>query len=144
MSAFQAQCRAAAVAFLTDYASSAGVRLQVYPGRPRSINPPTGFVDALREMDDFRGPVNVQRVVEVTVLIVHGTYDSADSAAQKDAFADGLIDFAKGYPHQAAANTEFGITAMEDLPAWAPDWVPPEAVKTYYATSITLRGLAFE
>lgn len=144
MSAFQAQCRAAAVAFLQGYATSAGVRLQVYPGRPRSINPPTGFVDGLRELDTFTGPANVQRVVDVTLLVVHGSYDSADSASQKDAFADGLVDYAKALPHQAAANTVVGLVATEDLPAWTPDWVPPEAVKTYYATSITLRGEAWE
>ena len=36
----QASLRAAAVTLLTDYAADANVRLQVYPARPRSINPP--------------------------------------------------------------------------------------------------------
>lgn len=144
MSRFQADARAAAATLLRDYGASAGIRLQVYPARPRSIQAPTAFVDGIRESFDWRGPMNVGRTVFVDVIVVHGVFDSADAAAQKDAFMDGFLDWVKSNPHAIAANTLTGLDASDDMPAWSPDWMPPDQTKTYYATSLTLRGEAFE
>ena len=47
--AFQAAARAGAVQLLTDYKADSGIGLQIYPGRPRSINPPSAFVDRIYE-----------------------------------------------------------------------------------------------
>lgn len=139
----QAAYRAAAVTFLTDYANSAGVKMQIYPGRPRSLVPPTGFVDTIREAIKFVGVTLYQRTPQVDVIVVFGVFDSADTVAQKDAFVDGLIVWAATRPSQAGANTTIAVVATEDLPAYVDDWVTPkEAQRTRYATLITLEGFS--
>lgn len=136
---FQAEIRAAAVDFLEDYASNAGVKMQVYPARPKSINPPTGFVDAISEDLDHTTRLTA-RLPRAEVIVLFGTYDYADTAAQKDGFVDGLIDWAESRYHQAAANTMCAIDATEDLPEFVPTWLPPDNQRTYYGTRITLGG----
>ena len=71
--------RAAAVTLLKAYAAAAGVKLQVYPGRPASLFPPTAFVDRMPETDDsFTVRLN-QRTLSVEVLLVHGLFDSLEA-----------------------------------------------------------------
>ena len=139
---FQADVRAASVDLLTDYAASAGVKLQVYPGRPRSINPPTAFVDAIRESIEYIGPTLRQRRPVAEMIVVHGLFDSKEAADQKDAFVDGFLDWATTRYHEAGANTLVGVTETEDLPNYVPEWKPPAEQLVYYATRITLEGLA--
>ena len=136
---FQADCRAAAVAFLGDYASSASIKLQVYPARPRTLVPPTGFVDAIRETLDHTTMLTA-REVSVEMIVVHGIYDAKDAADQKDAFVDGLIDWSEPRFHQAGANTMCAIDEVEDLPEYVPTWVPTPEQRVYYATRISLGG----
>lgn len=140
--AVQATARAGAVQLLRDYADAANVRLQVYPGRPRSINPPTAFVDVMRERQTEWFGAERQRTPSVEVLVVHGTFDSADSADQRDAFVDGFSDWLADRPHAFGANSLVSITAIDDEPTFVPDWVPPERQVPYYATRITLEGFA--
>lgn len=137
---FQSLMRAAAVTFLTDYKNDVGVRMQVYPGRPRSINPPTGFVDALRERISYTG-LN-QRQPQADVIVIHGLFDSQEAADQKDAFVDGFIDWSLDRLHQANANTLIAVVETADIPDYVPDWLPPPEQRTYYASRITLEGLA--
>ena len=138
--AFQGLMRAAAVSFLTDYAADADVKMQIYPGRPASLNPPTGFVDAIRETISYTA-LN-QRVPSVDVIVVFGLFDSKEAVNQKDAFVDGLIDWSFDNVHEAHANTLVTITGTEDIPDFVPEWLPPATQRTYYATRITLEGLA--
>lgn len=138
--AFQTAMRRASVEFLTEYAASVGVRLQVYPARPRSLNPPTGFVDLIRETISYTG-LNERRP-QSEIVVIHGLFDSKEAADQKDAFVDGLIDWSLDRVHQAAANTLIAVTDTDDIPAYVPDWLPPEQQRTYYATRIVLEGLA--
>ena len=138
---FQADCRAASVAFLADYASEVGVKMQVYPGRPRSIMPPTGFVDLIRESLDHTTMLTA-RDVTVEMVVVHGIFDSKEAANQKDGFTDGLIDWSESRFHQAGANTMCAIDSTEDQPNYVPEWMPPERQLVYYATRLTLEGLA--
>lgn len=138
----QADTRAAAVALLTDYAADAGTRLQVYPGRPRSLFPPTAFVDVIREHIEYIGMTLRQRTPVAEVIVIHGIYDSKDATEQKDAFVDGFLDWVTARYHATGANTLVGVTDTEDLPAYVPDWMPPEEQKVYYATRVTLEGLA--
>lgn len=143
----QAAYRAAAVAFMTDYAASLSdpilaKKLQVYPGRPRSINPPTAFVDALRETIENAGPTLLQRTCSVDIVVLFGLFDSADAAAQKDAFADGFIAWAATRYHQAGANTLIRVASTEDLPAYVNDWMPPDQQRSFYGLQITLEGYA--
>lgn len=135
-----AQYRAAAVAFLTEYAASVPVKMQIYPGRPRTVNPPTGFVDTIRESFTATGITLHQRRPQVDMVVIFGLFDSKDSVDQKDTFVDGLAQWIMDRPGQAGPNTVIDLVATEDLPAYVDDWVPREAQRTYYATLITLEG----
>ena len=141
---FQADVRAAAMTTLAAYATAQSVKLQAYPGRPRSIAPPTAFVDAMRETIVYVGHM-MQRTVQADVILIHGSFDSADSADQKDAFVDGYIEYIRdpstGF-HAAGANTTLGVVSTEDDPTFTPDWLGREngGERTYFATRITLEG----
>ena len=93
----QAAFRAATVELLEDYAASVTtpIKLQVYSGRPRTIAPPTAFIDTLDERTDNTGPRQHQRTISVAVMLVHGTgsgsFDSKEYVDQKDAFVDGFL-----------------------------------------------------
>lgn len=138
---FQADVRAAAMTTLAAYASAASVKLQTYPGRPRSVNPPTAFVDAMRETVVYVGHL-MQRTVQADVVLIHGDFDSADSADQKDTFTDGYIDYVRTQVHAAGASTTLGVVSTEDDPTFVPDWLGREngGSRTYFATRITLEG----
>jgi len=138
---FQADVRAAAVSLLTDYATTESVQLQVYPARPRSIYPPTAFVDAISESVAYPTSLR-QRRPQVTVIVVHALYDGLEAATQKDEFVDGFLDYVDARYHEAGANTMFAAVSTSDIPDWVPDWFPPDQRKTYYATEITLEGYA--
>lgn len=138
----QADLRAASVELLADYAANAGVKLQVYPARPRSIAPPTAFVDVIRESIEYIGPTLRQRRPIAEMVVIHGIFDSKEAADQKDAFVDGFLDWVVTRYHQAGANTLVGVTDTEDLPNYVPEWMPPPQQLVYYATRITLEGLA--
>ena len=137
---FQADIRAAAVTLLRDYAASAGIKLQVYPGRPRSIYPPTAFVDLIRESIDYVGITLRHRTPAAEVIVIHGIFDSKEAADQKDAFIDGFLDWVTARYHAAGANTLVAVTATEDLPNYVPEWMPPEQQLVYYATRVTVEG----
>lgn len=138
---FQADVRAAAVTLLTDYASDASVALQVYPARPRSIHPPTAFIDSISESIEYPTSLR-QRRPQVTVVVVHALYDGMEAANQKDEFVDGFLDWIDTRFHAAGANTMFAAISTSDIPDWVPDWFPPDQRKTYYATEVTLEGYA--
>lgn len=139
---FQTQARSGAVALLEAYRSDAGIRLQVYRARPRSINPPCAFVDAINEtMTEFTITTR-QRVPTVQVIVVHALFDSGEAADQRDAFVDGFADWVQDNYHAFGTNTLVGAVAIEDIPAFVPDWMPQVEQKTYYATRIELEGFA--
>lgn len=143
---FQAAMRAAAVELLTDYAAAAGITLQVYPGRPASLFPPTAFVDKITERIEYPGATTWrQRSPTVEVVVIHGLFDSKEAVAQKDAFVDGFLDWTTDHVHAAGASTTIGLVSVEDEPAWQPDWSPANlkgALAIYYATRLTLEGYA--
>jgi len=142
---FQADMRAAAVAMLEAYGTASSLKLQVYPARPRSIAPPTAFVDGLSEtLANLQGSVNVaQRTVTANVIVLWtDDLDSKQAANQKDAFVDGFVAYVLSVPHQAGANTLIWPASIEDLPDFVPEWQPPAEQKTYYATRIELEGYA--
>jgi hypothetical protein len=138
----QAAVRAASVQLLRDYAADAAVKLQVYPGRPATLYAPSAFVDRITEVIAYVGPDLMQRTPQAHVVVLHGLFDTAEAAAQKDAFVDGFIAWLAVRPHSAGANTLLAVVATEDIPGYTPDWVPPERQTTYYATDITLEGWA--
>ena len=139
--AMQTAVRAACVDMLEDYATAASIKLQVYPARPRSVNPPTAFVDNLSEATTYTGLL-VQRLVTAEVIVMHGLFDSKVAADQRDAFVDGFIDHVIDTIHAAGSNTTIGAISTEDVPDYINDWMPPAEQRTYYATRIVLEGLS--
>jgi hypothetical protein len=123
--AMQTAMRAACVDFMEDYAAAASIKLQVY-----SANETITYT-ALN-----------QRQPTADVIVIHGIFDSAVAADQRDAFVDGFIDWAMDNVHGAGANTTIAVTSVEDIPDFIPDWQPPQEQKTYYASRITLEGLS--
>ena len=143
---FRAQVRAAAVSLLTDYAASRvpPVKLQVYPGRPRSIHAPCAFVDTIAERVAYRGPVLMSRAPAAEIVLVHGLYDSKEAVDAADEFVDGFLDWVAARHDAADANTIVGIGAVVDDPTFVNDWVRPEEQRTWFATRITLEGFALD
>lgn len=139
---FQADCRAAAVQLLKDYAADAEIKLQVYAGRPRTLYPPTAFVEGIRETITLTGIELHQRFPTVDIIYLHGLYDSADAAGAKDDFVDGFVNWVIERYHAAGANTLIAPASLEDLPTYVNDWMPPAEQRTYYGTRISLEGFA--
>lgn len=136
-----ANMRAAAVALLEAYRASAGIKLNVYPGRPRSITPPHAFVDIIPERVSHYGQLR-QRQPTAQVIVVHSVFDAADAVAQRDAFVDGFMNWATDQGlHAAGANSTLGVVAVDDDPNWVADWLPPDKQFQYYATTFSLEGL---
>lgn len=138
----QAQSRAAAVALLAAYAAAqtTPIKLQVYPGRPRTINPPTAFVESISETVSYEATQIGFRTAEVEVLVLHGLFDSKDTSEQKDAFVDGFLAYVDDNVHAAGGTRTFGGLSTEDVPNYIPEWLQPELQRPYFATRITLQG----
>lgn len=141
---FRENVREASMTMLKDYAADVGLILQTYPGRPRTINPPTAFVDRIRETVAYLGPTFRQRTPVVDIVLIHGLFDSKDAVAQADRFVDSFLDWVTNNYHAAGPNTLVAITAIEDDPSYVPEWQPPEVQKTYFATVFSLEGFAGE
>ena len=142
--AFQTSMREAAVGFLEalrdDLTWPTNIRLQVYRARPASVHPPTAFVDSISEEINYTG-LN-QRRPRAEIVVMHGLFDSGSAVDQRDWFVDSLIDYSFDHFHEADPNTEVAIVSVNDDPTFVPDWLPPAAQRTYYATRLTLEGLA--
>lgn len=138
----QTQARAGAVQLLEDYKADTGIGLQIYPGRPSSVQPPTAFIDAIGETLTNYTVTHRQRLVTVQVLVLHGVFDHKDTVAQRDAFVDGWLDWIADRFHAFGANTDAKAVTVEDIPVYVPDWLDPSVAKTYFATRISLEGFA--
>jgi hypothetical protein len=134
--------RAACVDFLADYKASVDNRMQIYPARPASIHPPTGFIDVLRDVITDAG-ILWQRTPQAELVLIHSTFDTADAANQADTSVDGLLAWIFPRFHDAGANTLLTPRAVEDDPTYDPDWMPTpqNGIRpVYFATRITLEG----
>lgn len=139
MTAVRADARAAAVQMMEAYRDMAGVKLTVYPGRPKSLLPPHAFVDRLAETTNYPAGTPPQRTVTAEVVVVHGLFDSGEAVAQADAFGDGFLDFVTRFIHAAGGNRTIAVIAIDDEPDWVNDWMPPERQGVHYATRVTLQ-----
>ena len=133
-----AAMRAAAVDLLTDFAQDAGINLQIYEGRPKSIYPPCAFVDSISETVTYTGLR--ARVVAADIVVIHGLFDSKETATQKDAFVDAFMDWVTDNPHVNVNDAIGLVTSTVDDPNYVPDWMPPEGQRSYYATHIAYEG----
>lgn len=141
----QADYRKAATDMLEGCATAANVALQVYPGRPMTIYPPTGFVDS---MSDTLSPTPGASALfthapTVEVLLLWGEFDSKEAVTQRDAFVDAFHAYVRTRPHQAGAATLIGPRSLGDVPVYNPDWgSEDQRQRSYYATRIVLEGFA--
>lgn len=141
--ALQTAMRAAAVTLLESFKTATSIDLQIYPARPRTLYPPTAFVDSLSEQLVLTGPFLRERTPTVSVVVIHGIFDTADTAAQRDAFVDGFVDWIADNYHAISAETGIGgRIAVNDIPNYVPDWIPPAEQKSYYATQLLVEGYA--
>lgn len=137
--------RAAAVGMLVDCAANASVTMQVYPARPMSLYPPTGFVSEMADdTAPFPGTSHLfQHTPKVEVVCVWGQFDSKEAANQRDAFVDAYHAWVRERPHEAGGRTLIGPSALNDIPVFNPDWGNDAQRNTsYYATRIVLEGFA--
>ena len=135
------------VDLLTDYAADEGIKLQVYPGRPKSLFPPTAFVDRITETLEWSGTGWPQRTVRAEVVVVHGVFDSKEAVDQKDAFVDGFVYWVADNVHAAGANTTIGLAVRRGRARVAARLArrrtpPTGPTPIYYATRLTLEGFA--
>ena len=137
---FQTQMRQGTVDLLQAFKQDADLSAQIYGGRPRSVKPPTWFVDRIRETLAFDGLR--QRTVQVEVVFLWGLFDSLEAANQRDATIDAFIDYVTDRPHGAGTNTILEPRTIEDDPNFVPDWLRPEEQHSLYATTLTLEGFA--
>jgi len=141
---FQTQLREGVAALLTEFKQDKDVKAQIYGARPRSIVPPTWFVDRVRETITFSGHIR-KRLVQVDVVMIWGLFDSLEAARQRDDTVDAFIDWATDRPHFAADNTVVEPRSIEDDPNFVPDWIVPgrdDRLPMYFATTVTLEGFA--
>lgn len=138
---FSTDLRAAAFGLLQDYRDSTSGRLNVSAGRPASIQPPHAFFDRIRERFEDTGPF-IQRIPRALVIVCHGNWDGTDSAAQRDLFVDGFLEYIRTRFHEAGGNTLLSLREVEDIPFYVPEWIDPRSQRAYYATQLTLEGYA--
>jgi hypothetical protein len=141
----QAAYRAAAIGMVADCATAASVRMQAYPARPMTLNPPTGFVDTMADSTDpFPATSTLyQHTPLIELTLVWGLFDSKEAADQRDAFVDAFHAWARARPHEAGAATLIGPRSLNDIPVFNPDWGNEAQRQTsYYATRIVLEGFA--
>jgi hypothetical protein len=140
---FHRLMREAVVELLVQYGQSAGLLLDVYPGRPMELRPPHAFREQQPEIQNPLGISNRQRTIRSQWLIVWGLFDSGEAAVNRDDFADGFSALVLANAHKADANTELHVSDIEDIPVWTPDWGSDLQRNTsYYATRITVEGFA--
>ena len=136
----QATYRAAVMDLLQDCADNANVQIQLYRGRPKSIYPPTGFIDSMH--DELDNPVGAlfQHHPRIVVVLVWGLYDSGAAVDQRDAFVDAFHDWVRSNYHAAGSASLIAPTSLDDEPTFVPDWLPEEQQIPHFATRIELEG----
>ncbi len=138
---FETVMRSAAVQMLTDFSQDASLKLQIYPGRPLTLNPPAAFIEQMSE-DITWSPGLRQRTIRIAVRIVWGLFDSAEAVAQRDYFIDNFVDWTSDHPHAAGGATVLEPRTIEDDPNFVADWMAPEKQRSLFASTLTLEGFA--
>lgn len=140
---FHAALRVAVTDLLDEYKTSSGINLQVYPGRPMSIYPPTIFRDAQNEEPVLTAQGTRQRNLHSSWIAVWGDFDSKEAVQQRDAFVDGFSAYVLANFHKAGGATDLYVGTVTDLPVFQPDWGSDVQRNTvYYGTRITVEGFA--
>lgn len=134
--------REAVVDLLESYRDEVGIKLNVFPARPRSISCPHAFVDLTRETVDWSGVTLNQRNLVTEVVVLWGLFDSAEAVAQADAFRDGFLEWVTDRVHATHPRTLLGITDIVDEPTFLADWARDGQQGPYFAQRLALGGFA--
>ena len=139
----QTDYRAAAISLVTDCAANASVSMQIYPGRPASIYPPTAFVDAMgNTYEPTPGASNLYtHTPTIELVFLWGLFDSKEAVDQRDAFVDAFHDWIRTRRDAVSGASLIGPTSLADLPAFVPDWLPEAQQRAYFGTRLVLEGL---
>lgn len=142
--AFHTELRSACVTLLTALRTSASIDLQVYPGRPMTLRPPTAFVDRIDEEVDYTNHLR-QRRPTAQVIAVWGQFDSKAATEQRDAFVDAWLNAVTDDADAVDPKTLIELNRITDIPVYNPDWGPEQQQQlSYYATRFFVEGLALE
>jgi len=130
-------------AMLQAFKAEASLRLQIYPGRPATLVPPSIWQDVRRDTINFLGSRDtnfMDHVMTVELVALHGLFDSAEAVTQRDAFVDAFASYVRQHRDTGLAGPNSVLRAMRltDIPNFTPDWVPERDRTTYYATLITM------
>lgn len=130
---------------LVSYGDDAGLKLNVFPARPRSISCPHAFIDATTETVVFNGPSpsNLQRTPTMEVVVLWGLFDSAEAVAQRDKFVDGFLGWVADRAHAINPTTLVEIPQIVDEPTFTADWARDGQQGPYFATRFLVGGAAF-
>ncbi len=140
---FSEQVRSATMDLLRGAVSGAGIKAQLYRGRPTSINPPAAFIDLFHEtFDDYTGVIWAARHVRVEVLVLFGEFDGGETVDQRDRFVDKFYEYALPLFHAAGGNSTFALVEVQDDPTYVPDWIAPANQRTYFATRMSMEAFA--
>lgn len=139
---FRQEIRAAAVALLEGYRADSDSNLQIYPGRPRSLFPPTAFPLSINEASILytAGPRN--RNPSVDIIWIQAEFDSKEAVTLQDAAVDDFIDWVTAHSDAAGPRSLVTLSSVLDLPNYQPDWIPNAPF--YFASRLTLEGLKSE
>jgi hypothetical protein len=143
--ALQADYREAVRGMIEDCAANASVNMQVYPARPMTLYPPTGFISEMSDdTSSFPGTSTLyQHTPRIEVTMVWGVLDSKEAVTQRDAWVDAFHAWTRERVHEAGARTLLGPLSVNDIPVFNPDWGnEAQRQTTYYATRIVLEGFA--
>lgn len=140
---WRAAQRNAAVDLMEAYSAANGRALkQVYPGRPKSLYPPCGFVDSVNDAGITYSAGPRQRNSVVEIVLIQAEFDSAEAVTNQDALVDGFLDYVTQNFHAAGGETLLTVTRVDDLPSFQPDWIVDAPF--YFASRLTLEGLIQE
>lgn len=123
---------------LEAYKDLAGIRLNVYAGRPRTIEPPHAWIDARHDtISSIVAGSAMDHSAIVEVIVVHGLFDSESAVTQRDAWVDGFNSYLRDQLRGrglAGGNSVLERWRVDDIPNFTPDWLPERERTTYYAT----------
>jgi hypothetical protein len=128
---------------LLAFKAAEGISLQVYPGRPRTLVPPSIWQDRRQDTISFRGVRDVNfmgHTLRTELVALHGLFDSGEAVAQRDAFVDAFASYIRANRDTGLAGPNSVLLSMvlDDVPNYVPDWVPERDQLVYFATLITL------
>jgi hypothetical protein len=128
---------------LESFKAASGLNLQVYPGRPRSLFPPSIWQDIRRDDINLRGVRDTNwlgHVMRTDLVALHGLFDTKEAVDQRDAFVDAFLSYLRANRDTGLAgdNSVLLSVTVTDVPNFVPDWVPEQDRVSYYATLITL------